>query len=106
MSELDFDPIDLAMLGAGWAQGADMAAKRGDALTIEHADLLLRVAKDLTELYRDEVDGATWTGVWAYEVAEPLGFWIGEQMALGRFPSRAEIKDRARVIVNKAMATA
>lgn len=100
----DYDPVDLAMLACGWTQGAAETG-RATALSVERALVLEDTARVLARLY-EEIQGE-WPGVWAYEVAEPLGIWIGR--AFGRdddMPSLVEIEAAARDIVAKAMAPA
>lgn len=100
----DYDPVDLAMLACGWTQGA-AKYNSGHLMTIARAMDLVDVAKMLDRLYAEA--GGEWPGVWAYEVAEPLGIWIGR--AFGRdddMPSLVEIEAAARDIVAKAMAPA
>ncbi len=60
-----FDPIDLALLGAGWNSA-------GEPLSIEDADALVAVARMLHRLWLEIPEGE-WPGVWGYDVAEPLG---------------------------------
>lgn len=60
-----FDPIDLAMLGAGWIQG-------GLPLTMEDAEYLSRVSVMLAVLH-DDVCPDGFPGVFAYDIAEELG---------------------------------
>lgn len=67
-----FDPTDLAMLGAGWVSA-------GYSLTLEDADLLHSVALMLHRLYEELIDKDGYPGVWAYEVAEPLGKRLAQE---------------------------
>ena len=61
--ELDFDPVDLAQLAAGW----------GPNLSITESEYLTDVARMLHRLWKEQADAGDWDGVWAYEVADPLG---------------------------------
>jgi hypothetical protein len=93
MKELDFDPVDLAMLACGFAQGA--APHDCSRLSITRAEMLIDVARMLHTRWL-QMDSNEWSGVWAYDVAEPLGVWIGEQFAAvakdgGDFPDDAPI---------------
>lgn len=98
MSTEDFDPTDLVLLAAGWTQGAE----RADGLSIETADALADAARMLARLYREVAD--EWDSVWGYEVAEPLGEWIGRRYSVHmRQPSPAAIETKAREIVAAAM---
>ncbi len=60
-----YDPIDLAMLGAGWVQG-------NQPLTLEDAEYLTHVAVMLHRLH-DDVCPEGFPGVFAYEISEELG---------------------------------
>ncbi|WP_295842497.1 hypothetical protein [uncultured Xanthomonas sp.] len=91
----DFDPIDLAMLVRGWVAGA---APR-DELSIDRAEQLQRVAVLLQQLYT-EIDEDEWDRVWAYEVAAPLGQWIGERFVAARqMPSMEDVERAARGLI-------
>ena len=62
---VSYDPIDLAMLGAGWVQG-------DQPLTMEDAEHMVRVATMLAVLH-EEVCPDGYPGVFAYDIAEELG---------------------------------
>lgn len=72
---MNTDNIDLIYLGAGWAQGAGEHSHR---LSTRWADELEEAALMLHRLWQ-EIPSADWCACWAYEVAEPLGVWYGEQ---------------------------
>lgn len=67
-----FDPIDLALLAAGW-QGTHTP------LSIEDADALVAVAKMLHRLFGEVCDEDGWHGVWGYDIAEPLGAQLADR---------------------------
>ncbi len=67
----DFDPIDLALLGAGW-QSADVP------LTIEAGSYLHDVARMLHRVYTELCEPDGYPGVFGYEISEPLGKWLAE----------------------------
>lgn len=95
----DYDPADFALLVCGWTQGAAEAG-RATALSVERALVLEDTARVLARLY-EEIQGE-WPGVWAYDVAEPLGIWIGR--TFGRdddMPSLVEIEEAARDIITR-----
>lgn len=98
---IEYDPIDLVFLACGWAQGAAESG-RAHALTIGWAVDLEDAARILARLYvevRDE-----WDGLWAYDVAEPLGIWIGRTFGKsGDIPRFDEIEAAARSIVAEAL---
>lgn len=96
----DYDPVDLAMLACGWTQGAAKAG-RATALSVERALVLEDTARVLARLYVELQD--EWPGVWAYEVAEPLGIWIGRYFGEhGDMPRFDEIEAAARNIIAEA----
>lgn len=98
-----YDPVDLALLVCGWTQGAAETG-REKALSVTRVEELEDVARMLSRLYEEVQD--EWTGEWAYEVAEPLGVWIGRAFGRdGDMPLLAEIEEAARAIVAKVMAT-
>ena len=97
----DYDPTDLAFLVFGWTR---VVIERDAGI-----DLTLSIAEDLEDAARmlhvlfEEVR-ADWDGVWAYEVAEPLGVWIGKYFAdYGDMPHPALVEEAARSIVDNAM---
>lgn len=97
-SEPKFDPIDIAMLGAGWETGS-----QSEALSVERAQALVDVAELLHRLWL-ELDEDSWTGVWAYEVAEPLGVRIGEHFAAhGAMPEPVDVERWARELIAEAV---
>lgn len=100
---IDYDPIDLAMLVNGWTQGAARFG-RETALSIARVEELEDTARMLGRLYEEVRD--EWPGVWAYEVAEPLGMWIGRAFGKdGVMPLPADVETAARDIVAEAMET-
>lgn len=93
----DYDPVDLAMLACGWVQGAAETGRTA-ALSIERAMILEDAARMLANLYEEVSD--EWDGVWAFDVAEPLGVWIGRFFGKnGDMPVLSEIEMAARGIV-------
>jgi len=93
----DYDPADFALLVCGWTQGAAETG-RATALSVERVMVLEDAARMLSCLYVELQD--EWPGVWAYDVAEPLGIWIGR--TFGRdddMPSLVEIEEAARDII-------
>lgn len=100
----EYDPVDLVFLANGWTQGA-AEYDSSHLMTIARAMDLEDVARMLARLYV-EVEGE-WAGLWAYDVAEPLGVWIGRASGKdGTMPHPDEIEAAARDIVAKAMGTA
>ncbi|WP_445392395.1 hypothetical protein ACUDTL_16925 [Stenotrophomonas pavanii] len=67
----DFDPIDLALLGAGWHSA-------NEPLTIDNGSYLHEVARMLHRLYVELCEPDGFPGVFGYEIAEPLGKWLAE----------------------------
>ena len=110
----DYDPADFALLVCGWTQGAAETG-RADELTIARALELENVARMLSRLYTEVQDewGDAYhvlaldhveaeDAIWAYEVVEPLGVWIGRAYGRdGTMPPLAEIETAARAIVEK-----
>lgn len=97
----EYSPIDLAFLVSGWTQGAAETG-RAAALSVERVVMLEDVARMLVRLYEEVQD--EWTGVWEYEVAEPLGIWIGRAFAWdGDMPRFDEIESEARDIIAEAI---
>lgn len=74
MTTADFDPLDLVLLTAGFAESLDNA----NSTSLEHAENLHRVAVKLNDIFNG-IDHTEWAGVWAYDVAEPLGAWLAQQ---------------------------
>lgn len=89
----DFDPIDLALLGAGW-QSANVP------LTIEAADYLHNVAVMLHRLYVELCEPDGYPGVFGYEVSEPLGKWLAEHDE----PPMTDAERTAREWITKELA--
>jgi hypothetical protein len=101
MSALIFDPIDLALLGVGWARGA---GHRDSALSIDRAQELVDTAEMLHRLWM-EIDAEEWDGVFAYEVAEPVGVRIGAHFfAFEHMPAATEVEEWAREFIKRANA--
>lgn len=99
----EYDPTDLAFLVHGWTR-AVIERDAGIDMTITIAEDLEDAARMLHALYLEVRDD--WTGVWAYEVAEPLGVWIGRFFAdYGDMPHQALVEETARTIVDNAMET-
>lgn len=82
--DTDFDPIDLALLAAGW-QLADVP------VTIEVGEFLTNVARMLHKLFEELCSPDGYPGVFGYEIAEPLGAWLAE-----RPKNRCELADAER----------
>lgn len=100
----EYNPIDLAFLVSGWTQGAAETG-RAAALSVERAMMLEDVARMLARLYEEVQD--EWTGIWEYEVVEPLGIWIGRAFAWdGDMPLFSVIEAEARGIIAEALETA
>lgn len=98
---IEYDPIDLVFLACGWAQGA-AESSRAHELTIGWAVDLEDAARILSRLYVEA--GDKWDGLWAYDVAEPLGIWIGRTFGKsGDIPRFDEIEAAARSIVAEAL---
>ena len=68
----DFDPIDLALLGAGW-QSAN------EPLTIYNGGYLHEVARMLHRLFVELCESDGFPGVFGHEIAEPLGKRLAEE---------------------------
>lgn len=99
--EPDYDPTDLAFLVHGWTR-AVIERDAGIDMTITIAEDLEDAARVLHALYLEVRDD--WSGVWAYEVAEPLGVWVGGFFAdYGDMPHQAIVEEAARSIVDNAM---
>jgi hypothetical protein len=69
--DTDFDPIDLAQLASGWTWPEPMSTA---PLGIEDSEFLVEVARMLHRLWQEV--GEQWSGVWAYDIADPLGGWL------------------------------
>ncbi|WP_336340889.1 hypothetical protein [Stenotrophomonas muris] len=69
--DTDFDPIDLAQLASGWTWPEPMSTA---PLGIEDSQFLVEVARMLHRLWQEV--GEQWSGVWAYDIADPLGGWL------------------------------
>lgn len=96
---LDFDPIDLVMVAAGWqSQG------HPEGPSEMRAAMFVEVARMLHRLWL-EIDATEWAGVFAYDVAEPLGRLLGglpvEQQALAAWDA-ARFEEAARKLIAEA----
>lgn len=93
---MNFDPIDLVLLGAGWAQGA---CYRANAMSIDRAGELADAAQLLQRLWL-EIDPEEWRGVFGYDVAEPLGMTIGQYfLEHDSMPDAAAVEAWARELI-------
>lgn len=80
----NFDPADLVLLTVGFIRGASLRhhetngkdGKRPGELTLEDAELLEATAVWLADEWEVSVCH-DWDGVWAYDVAEPVGLMMG-----------------------------
>jgi len=68
----DFDPIDLALLGAGWHSASV-------PVTIEVGEFLTDVARMLHRLFDELCKPDGFPGVFGYEIAEPLGARLADE---------------------------
>ncbi|HIE5095659.1 MAG: hypothetical protein DI584_07245 [Stenotrophomonas sp.] len=72
MSTLNFDPIDLALLGAGWSSASV-------PLTVEDCSFLHEVAIMLAIVYTELAGVDGYPGVFGYEISEPLGKTLAQE---------------------------
>lgn len=70
-----FDPVDLVQIALGFAN-ADKQRGAEIGLGVEASQVLVEWAQMLHRLWL-ELDHDEWSAVWAYEVAEPLGYKLG-----------------------------
>lgn len=90
----DIDPMDLAMLSAGWQRAQRQFKEMGE----DAAQLMIDTAKMLQRLWR-EVSERWGDGVWMYAVAAPLGYEMGHDRL-----TLEEAEARARELVEEALA--
>jgi hypothetical protein len=76
-----FDPIDLVQITLGLAN-ADQERDGCIGLGVEDSQVLVEWAQMLHRLWL-ELDQDEWSAVWAYEVAEPLGYKLGRMQEDG-----------------------
>lgn len=92
---LGFDPADLIHLCVGYSAKA--------AISLEHTDFLVSVARLLDRLWRELVPDGDYPGVFAYEVSEPLG----ERLALlGDSATLSDAEAVARTLILDGLGTA
>lgn len=91
--------VSAAFMGIGYATaciekkgdavGASAESSRGQLETVAClADMADRLESMYCSLPEEIKDSAL--GVWAYEVAEPIGAWFGELVSNGRVPTTQE----------------
>ena len=102
---MNYDPTDLAMLTAGYA-----IARRHDddprsalsRVSISDTDFLKDAATILHRLWDEYAD--RWDDVWAYEVAEPLGTFIGDLVRRGYpHPVPTVVEEYARELIEATL---
>lgn len=96
-----YDPVDLVLLTCGLLQGASDHGIRID-ISIDKAEALEGIAEMLHRLWL-EVDADNWSGVFAYDVAEPLGNRLGALMARGEALDATPAEAIARELIKDAM---
>lgn len=98
MNATPFDPVDLAALSAGYV----LAPRIAVPFTLDAAELLTACARMLSRLWMES--DAALPGVWAYEVAEPLGAEVAALTfaAGGEMPALAEVEKCARALIRRA----
>ena len=93
----DFDPVDLVQL-------VSSAAKHASDLkfSITEAEQFVEYARVLDRLWR-EIDLDQWPAVFAYDVADPTGGYIGWYYAEnGRLPETGFVAACARAYIKQA----
>jgi hypothetical protein len=99
MDSLAFDPIDLAILTAAWEGGRAANNRNSFELSITRAETLVETAEILHRLWL-EVDVDKWSGVFAYDVADPLGNRMGDYFAENdAMPDASEIEKWALELI-------
>ena len=97
------DPLDAAYLAIGAARELDRLGKHRalDVAELDVIALAVEAAPILQKLWEEQ--GEDWAGVWAYDVAEPLGAWIAREYVADESElTHKDVEEAARDFVRVA----